>query len=167
MPDRPDEISHGTTVHLRRFRRDDLGAVLEIERSSFPQDPYPARLFLLLALREPALFLVAERDARVVGYAIGALDPGGTGRIVSIAVDPGKRRRGVGRRLSEELLQRLERAGADRVVLETRVGNEPAIGLWRQLGFEVAGTLPGYYGDGGDALLMRRSQDARDLIDGD
>lgn len=156
MPDRLDRPS-GSELHLRRFDRQDIEAVLRIERDSFPRDPYPERLFLLLARQSPDLFLVAERQGRLLGYAVGAIDGSATGRIVSIAVEPSSRREGTGRQLSEELLRRFDAAGTDRVLLESRVDNEPAIALWRKLGFEVLGILPGYYSDGTDALLMRRA----------
>lgn len=129
---------------------------MRIERESFPRDPYPERLFLLLQRRDPALFVVATMGERVTGYAIGAVEGPRSGRIVSIAVETASRRRGVGRALSKEVLRRLEAAGATRVALEARIDNSAAIRLWGELGFRRVAVVPGYYRDGTDALLMRR-----------
>jgi len=41
------------------------------------------------------------------------------------------------------------------VFLEVRASNIPAIALYRRLGFSDAGTRPGYYRNGDDALLLR------------
>lgn len=156
MPSAPPPPAGDSRPHLRRFARTDIADVLRIERESFPHDPYPERLFLLFERRDPALFLVATVEDRVAGYAVGAVEGPERGRVVSIAVESRVRRRGVGRKLSEELLRRLEAAGARRVELETRVDNAPAIGLWRDLGFRRVRLVPGYYSDGTDALLMER-----------
>lgn len=140
---------------MRRFRPSDLASILEIELASFPEQPYWAELFLACYLAFPALFLVVTEDGgegRVVGYVIGAVD-GEIGRIISIAVDPSHRRSGLARELCTELLRRLEETAVERVHLETRVGNRPAIRLWHQLGFHETGTIPDYYGDA-DGLTM-------------
>ena len=85
---------------------------------------------------------------------IGAVE-GGRGRIISIAVDPAYRGRGIGRALSGEVLGRLENAGVELIDLETRLDNRAAIRLWRALGFLATGLIPHYYGDQA-ALTMRR-----------
>ena len=41
------------------------------------------------------------------------------------------------------------------MVLEVRVGNEPAIRLYRSLGLEIVDLIRGYYSDGEDAYVMR------------
>ena len=46
--------------------------------------------------------------------------------------------------------------GAEEYYLEVRVSNEPAIRLYKKLGFNVVKVLQGYYLDGEDAYLMAR-----------
>jgi ribosomal-protein-alanine N-acetyltransferase len=79
----------------------------------------------------------------------------GTGHLGNLAVVPGRRRRGVARRLLEDLLSRARAEGAGRLTLEVRVSNFAAQGLYRAHGFRLAGLRRRYYRDTGeDALIM-------------
>ena len=68
---------------------------------------------------------------------------------------PEERRRGVARRLLEDLLERAGSLGIHSLVLEVRVSNFAAQALYRAHGFRLAGLRRGYYRDTGeDALIM-------------
>jgi len=60
-------------------------------------------------------------------------------RILSIAVDPAWQGRGIGRRLLEMTLGRLRARRVACVRLEVRPDNEPALRLYRSVGFRPAG----------------------------
>jgi len=81
-------------------------------------------------------FLVACLRDEVIGT--GALIPEapGVGRIVRMSVACSQRRRGVGRRILEALLERAQAAGYRRVVLETTATWEDAIAFYRRHGFQ-------------------------------
>ncbi|MDR7555398.1 MAG: GNAT family N-acetyltransferase [Armatimonadota bacterium] len=105
------------------------------------QDEYRYFLRSLLG-RDDALAVVAVRDARVVGYAVGRLTllPGffaerRRGYIHDVVTRPAYRRRGVGRRLVEALLDWMAQAGVATVELTVAVRNTEAIGFWERLGF--------------------------------
>jgi ribosomal-protein-alanine N-acetyltransferase len=73
-----------------------------------------------------------------------------------IAVDPRVQRRGLARKLFDELVYQLGQAGITEVVLEVRESNQPALELYRSLGFVETGRRPRYYIDPvEDAVLMR------------
>jgi ribosomal-protein-alanine N-acetyltransferase len=80
--------------------------------------------------------------------------------ILSVAVVPECRRRGVGRLLLEEALRQLYREGARGIHLEVEDANAAAIGLYRRMEFRESGKRPGYYAQGRDspgaALVMLR-----------
>jgi ribosomal-protein-alanine N-acetyltransferase len=70
-------------------------------------------------------------------------------------VDPGARRRGVGRALMLHVLTAFEGKGATRATLEVRRSNLGAQALYEELGFVRAGVRRGYYSDNGeDAFVM-------------
>ena len=97
----------------------------------------------------PGRTVVAEVDGRVIGSAkMGPNRPGRGAHIAtaSFMVDREHRVRGVGRALGEHVVGWARDAGYAGIqfnaVVET---NEPAVRLWRSLGFEVIGTVPGAF----------------------
>lgn len=111
-------------------------------------------------LAEPsshAHLALAEREA--IGFALSrlVLDEA---EVLSVAVLPRARGRGVGGLLLRHHLSRLAGRGARAVVLEVAADNAPAIRLYRAAGFEESGRRPAYYARRGGppmaALLMRR-----------
>jgi L-amino acid N-acyltransferase YncA len=98
--------------------------------------------------RPPGRTVVAvDEHGTVLGTAKMGPNHGGPAAHVGTAsfmVDPAARRRGVGRALGEHVLARCRADGYAlmkfNAVVET---NEGAVALWRSLGFELLGTLPG------------------------
>ena len=81
--------------------------------------------------------------------------------ILTLAVAPHARRRGVGRELLRAGLAAAETAAASAMFLEVAEGNAAAVALYESEGFERAGVRRGYYARAGqgaeDALLLRRT----------
>ncbi|MFB6284604.1 MAG: GNAT family N-acetyltransferase [Halobacteria archaeon] len=94
-------------------------------------------------------------DTVVEGYVLTGLVGQDVGRVVSLAVRERFRRSGVGSGLMEQALANLDEMGVETVELEVRRSNEPAISLYRDIGFEIKGWKKGYYSDGEDAALMK------------
>jgi ribosomal protein S18 acetylase RimI-like enzyme len=101
--------------------------------------------------------VVAQARGKLVGFAIGYLRRPTIAGVLTLDVDAGARRRGVGRALFTELLARLERAGASTVRLEVDVRNASAMAFYRSFGFRKLGRIPDYYGEGMDAFEMERA----------
>jgi ribosomal-protein-alanine N-acetyltransferase len=57
----------------------------------------------------------------------------------------------------DALIARSAELGASAVLLEVRVDNERAQGLYLRHGYSVIHTRRGYYNDGCDALIMNKS----------
>jgi len=143
-------------VKFRNAELADLPHIIEIERASF-DDPYPPEYLDMLMRFSQGIFIIAERGGIAIGYA-AASTRGETGHILSIAVKPKERRRGVGWGLMERMMGELRRREASKVVLESKKGN-PAIEFYLSLGFRQVGTMPGYYDDGTEAVLMELDLD--------
>jgi ribosomal-protein-alanine N-acetyltransferase len=85
--------------------------------------------------------------------------------ILSVATHPEARRQGAAKALCEQALAEARAAGCRRMLLEVRRGNDPAIALYRRLGFHVAGVRRRYYPDNDeDALLMNLDLDAEGRV---
>jgi [ribosomal protein S18]-alanine N-acetyltransferase len=80
--------------------------------------------------------------------------------ILTVAVVPECRRRGIGKALLEEAMRELYREGAHRIHLEVEDGNIAAIALYNGMEFRESGRRAGYYTQGRDspvgALVMLR-----------
>ena len=80
--------------------------------------------------------------------------------LLLIAVDPRLQRRGVGRQLMDRFLAEALAANLARVHLEVRDGN-PAVAMYREMGFEAVGRRRDYYTGADkkrhDAITLARS----------
>src|SRR5580700_297116 len=79
---------------------------------------------------------------RLRGFALSRL-AADEAEILTIAVDPGWRHRGVGRDLMREHLQRAALAGAKALFLEVDADNAPAIALYHRFNFVKVGERSG------------------------
>jgi ribosomal-protein-alanine N-acetyltransferase len=150
---------------LRKFEPDDLPSVTEINRLCLPEN-YMDFFFMDLHKRFPETFIVAEEDGKIVGYimcrievGLASLGLGGLirkGHVVSIAVLPRGRRKGVAQALMTAAMEGMRSYKAKLCYLEVRVTNEPGVALYKKLGFEVSRTIHGYYSDGEDAYVMNK-----------
>jgi ribosomal-protein-alanine acetyltransferase len=131
---------------------------MRIEQLSFGADAYPESLFRLYAADPQAVFLLAEsegaRHTAIAGYIIVRFDRWGA-EIVSLAVDPEFRRRGIGRALLRSAIRQTSRRSARSVRLMVRVDNTSAAKFYRDHGFRSIGRIPDYYEDGAAAIRMR------------
>ena len=124
---------------LRRGRSADWPAALEVDAGSFA----PFWRLDTEGLREAidatpvSRFRVAtaRRGGRpVLAYAVTGLS-GNQGYLQRLAVHPDYRRAGVGRALAIDGLRWLRRKAVGEAVVNTQLGNEPALRLYLSLGF--------------------------------
>jgi ribosomal-protein-alanine N-acetyltransferase len=100
----------------------------------------------------------ATRQHKLAGFVLSRL-AAGEAEILSIAVAPGERGRGLSRRLLDWHLRRLAGVGCRAVFLEVDESNEPARRLYRRAGFREVGRRDSYYRHGASAaaaLVLRR-----------
>jgi len=153
------------TYKLRKFTPDDLQSVMHINRLCLPEN-YMGFFFMDLHKRFPETFVVAEEDHKIVGYimcrievGLASIGLGGLirkGHVVSIAVLPQGRRKGVAYALMTRAIEGMQYYKAKLCYLEVRVTNAPGVSLYKKLGFEASRTIHGYYSDGEDAYVMTK-----------
>lgn len=139
---------------IRFMRLKDVEQVADIEEASFAR-PWSRESFRQEVTRNAAArYLVAEENGQILGYA-GAWIILDESHITNIAVREDARGRGVGRKLTAELLQILSNLGAAYATLEVRESNLTAQNLYKSLGFISVGRRKRYYEDNNeDAFLM-------------
>jgi len=143
---------------LRMMRPEDIPAVKAIEDISFP-NPWPASTFLGEIQHRPIshpYVAVQGKEAgeSVVGYVVFWLIRDEV-QINNIAVRPDARGQGLGEALLRRTLDLVREMGGAYVILEVRVSNQAAVGLYLKLGFAEIGRRKGYYfNPSEDALVM-------------
>lgn len=142
------------SISIRPAEDADLLAIFRIEKASFEQ-PWPFAAFERY-VGEPT-FLVATDGVKIIGYIVADVIPNHgqpLGHVKDLAVHPSRRGEGIGRELLKRALSGLQFQSTHSVKLEVRASNEPAISLYQEFGFRYLRTIPQYYGDGEDALVM-------------
>lgn len=144
---------------LRAMTAADVPTVLAIERASQPV-PWTEGMIRDCLKTTYWNTVVEDLDGTITAFAILSTG-GGDAHVLDIAVAPAFRRRGLARWLMEELMEAARARDCDQLFLEVRAGNEPALGLYRDLGFAEVALRRGYYplpgGGREDAILMARA----------
>ncbi len=143
----------------------DVPALLALEQGSYSH-PWteanfreaagdPSRVSLLVlrevlgARKTPQSVVVAFCICEIVADEMHILD---------LVVGPEHRRQGLARWLLAYAFDRAARRGAERAFLEVRRSNEPALTLYRSLGFHVLSERRDYYREPGeDALVLEKT----------
>ena len=141
-----EEVKQNQPVLIRRMTLKDVDAVHAIETATF-RTPWSKADEMT---KNPcARYLVAETEGRIAAFA-GAHIILDEGHITNIAVREPFRGRGIGRKITQALLQYASNLGASYLTLEVRERNEKAQALYRSLGFIKVGVRKKYYEDTGE-----------------
>ena len=141
-------------LEIRRLTYADLPQIIAIERRAFPT-PWSLAMFVLELSKPAGVCLTALRGGEMLGYLIcSRYDT--VWHVMNVAVDPDRRRRGIGTALLVALLERVGPEG--QLTLEVRRSNGGAIALYERFSFRSAGVRRRYYADNGeDAVIMWRT----------
>ncbi|MBS7655781.1 ribosomal protein S18-alanine N-acetyltransferase [Candidatus Bathyarchaeota archaeon] len=142
-------------LSIRRAKKEDLNQVYAIELLSF-KNPYPKYLFDSFLSDSSILFLVCLSYEELIGYIIASLK-NRSGHIISLAVHPKFRRKGVGSTLLREILNLMKKAKILFVKLEVNESNVAAISFYKKHGFKFVKEIKNYYEGGLNALLFYKS----------
>src|SRR3989442_11586074 len=138
--------------NIRLVRQDDIAEISLLEDASL-NEPYPSYFLSELARDNPETFLVLTLNNEIVAY--GVVDHWEDhDHLISIAVRPDRRRKGLGEALLVELEKRLSKERA--LKLEVCQSNSAAIQLYSKRGFTKTGVAEGYYRDGENAITMEK-----------
>jgi ribosomal-protein-alanine N-acetyltransferase len=137
------EIETAAPVHAE--------ALAEIHLAAFPRDEAWSAEIMALQLGSPGAFGRIHSAGGMVLARVAADEAD----ILTLAVAPAARRRGLGRTLLLAAMEEAGRRGAKTMFLEVGVDNTAARALYAACGFAQVGRRRGYYSGGGDALVLR------------
>ncbi|MEQ8652889.1 MAG: GNAT family N-acetyltransferase [Kiloniellales bacterium] len=99
-----------------------------------------------------------EAGNRLLGLLL-ARHAAGEAEVLTLAVDPTCRRKGLATVMMQTLIEDLRRRGVVGLYLEMARNNDPALALYSNLGFSEVGIRKDYYRDGADAAVLRLAID--------
>jgi ribosomal-protein-alanine N-acetyltransferase len=144
-------------MNLRAATEDDLDALAAVHALAF-QPGWSAEDIADLG-SGPGAFAMIVEDSEPFGMIL-CRAVAGEAEILTLAVDPARRRQGVALALVEAAALMARQAGAGEMFLEVATDKPAALGLYEKAGFVRAGLRRGYYERAGngpvDAVVMRR-----------
>ena len=143
-------------MDFRRSIPADATGIAALEQEIF-SDAWSYRDIQDLICTEGGMCFTAIDGGEVIAYVIGRLIAP-EGEIYRVAVAPHKRQRGIGYRLLDYAVKTSKGQGLERLFLEVRSKNVPAIRLYTAYGFKEIGIRKNYYKNpDDDAIVMLRA----------
>lgn len=140
-------------VSIRAMQEKDILEVVNIERLSF-SFPWTSRLFHVeIKKKNFSYYWVLEFEAKIIGYA-GYWKMQDEAHLVTFAIHPSYRKRGLGRFLLAHVLKDMRSKGIRGISLEVRKSNLPAQCLYQEFGFKKVAIQPKYYHDTGEDAII-------------
>lgn len=140
---------------FRPWKYGDILKISELEKECFPDEPWSFQMLASSFESETFYGVVAEDGGEVVGYG-GITVTFDSADILNVAVTEAFRRSGVGSGVLSELIAAAKKRGAEKVFLEVRVSNSPAMSLYLKHGFKGVYARTRYYSNGEDCLVMTK-----------
>lgn len=132
----------------------DLSLLMEIERLCFRRDQFSPALYLSFLLSSDAEVYLYRQGDGAVGSLVLVFPPERDHcHLVSVAVHPDHRRRGIGREMMAFAEGRARAWDRSRIRLEVRKANAVARRLYEKLDYRANRVLRDYYGEGIDGVL--------------
>ena len=144
-----ENIPLGAQVNLRRATIEDIGSILEIEKSVIGTKIYSGLTGRDDAIKEITedIYYLIEKNGKVVGDISYGMKDKNHAYISGLAVAKEFQRQGVAREAMKLLLEKLK--DIKLIDLVTHPENEKAISLYKSLGFKQIGEpMENYFDDG-------------------
>jgi len=123
-------------VAIRPFREADEAQVVALWRACGLTRPWndPHRDIARKLAMQRELFLVGEEGGRIVASVMAGYE-GHRGWVNYLAVDPGRRRAGLGAQLMQRVEELLLAQGCPKINLQVRASNAEVLAFYRALGY--------------------------------
>jgi [ribosomal protein S18]-alanine N-acetyltransferase len=166
-------LEYSVRCNIRNYRPGDFKTLLAIDQSCFPAGiAYTQFELKTFILRRGSFTLIADaangaihnesipgaeapKDPSILGFIV-AERSGAAGHIITIDVRAEARRHHIGSDLLQSAEEQFRLWNCNGVRLETAVDNISALSFYKRHGFNVVKTIPRYYSNGVDALLLEK-----------
>ena len=143
-------------ITYREANAFDLPVFVSLDKELFPYSPWSASQYREEFSTPTRYFVVAiDEQQSIVGYA-GVFAPGeAEADILTVGVVPEQRGKGIAKALMAQITDWAKSQGTTAMMLEVKVDNVEAIGLYESLGYSKLNIRKNYFGPGLDAQVMR------------
>jgi ribosomal-protein-alanine N-acetyltransferase len=143
-------------ITYREANAFDLPVFVSLDKELFPYSPWSASQYKEEFSSPTRHFVVAVDQAQsIVGYA-GVFAPGNAeADILTVGVVPEHRGKGIAKALMALITEWAKAQGTTAMMLEVKVDNSEAIGLYESLGYSKLNIRKDYFGPELDAQVMR------------
>ena len=150
-------------VQVRWMVRRDFAHVLTIEETCF-EFPWTAEEFLQCLQQPNCLGMVAEHESRIVGFVIYET-PKNRLFVSNIAVHPEFQRHGIARQMIQKLVTKMIHQRRQKITIEIRETNLPALLCFRALGFKSTNILKNFYEEQSEDAYVLQYRLGREHLD--
>ena len=143
-------------ITYREANAFDLPVFVSLDKELFPYSPWSASQYKEEFSTPTRHFVVAiDEQQSIVGYA-GVFAPGAAeADILTVGVVPEHRGKGIAKALMGLITDWAKVKGSTAMMLEVKVDNAEAIGLYESLGYSKLNIRKDYFGTSLDAQVMR------------
>ena len=143
-------------VTLRQYRAGDWERMYALDVACFgPPFRFSRGVMRGFAEAPRAITVLAEAAGQLVGFCVVQMEAQ-VGYVVTLDVAAAWRRRGLARRMMEDVEAKVRAAGGTGMALHVFTGNSGAMQFYEGMGYGRAGRAEGFYGRGLDALVYRK-----------
>ncbi len=151
-----DKFVQKDNTVIRKMAISDLEEVISLERVIFGTYP-DMESYKKSCLRPENIYMVAKNSSNIIAYCtiVASYE---TADLCNIAVKEGYRRCHIAQKLLSECILCCKDIGVERILLEVRKDNIPALKFYAKMNFKKIGIRKGYYKNPyADAVIMEKS----------
>ncbi|OGI20565.1 MAG: ribosomal-protein-alanine N-acetyltransferase [Candidatus Melainabacteria bacterium RIFCSPHIGHO2_02_FULL_34_12] len=150
-------------ILIRKMKLEDIDSIINIERSISSINHWSKETYINEIENKYSRYFIYELDIshEIIGY-IGYWIINDEGHIITLAVSPFYRNKGVADKLLYTLIKDAISKSVKWLTLEVRISNAPAINLYNKYKFKQLGIRKKYYQDNGEDALILWSENLQD-----
>lgn len=139
---------------IRKANLDDVEAIVSLDQEVL-QTNWHEKLYAESIVLKDTQSLVLDHEGRLIGFLIYR-NIGGDFEIIQLALNKEYQRQGLASMMIDYMIQDAQSSTIEFIYLEVEMDNLPALNLYKKYGFEAIHQRKNYYGQGQDAIVMRK-----------